>query len=73
MQRAPGDSTALPALRDDYPHFRIWRETSGTRIRYIARRLIPGAHPLTVVTAGLSELRAELAAGAAMPAPTPEP
>jgi hypothetical protein len=73
MQRAPGDSAALPALRDDYPRFRIWRETTGTRTRYIARRLSPGAHPHTVVTSDLSELRAELAAGASTAASTPEP
>ena len=73
MQRAPSDSTALPALRDDYPHFRIWREITGTRIRYIARRLTPATHPHTVVTTDLSELRAELAAGASTPPLTPEP
>ena len=73
MQRAPGDHAALPALRDDYPHYRIWRETTSTRTRYIARALTPGTHPHTVVTADLSELRAELATGATTPAPTPEP
>ena len=62
MQRPPGDSAALPALRDEFPDFRIWRETTGNRTCFIARRLSWGTHPHTVVTADLAELRAELGA-----------
>lgn len=62
MQRRPGDSSALPALRDEFPQFRIWRETTGNRTRYIARRLSRGTHPHTVVTSDLAELRTELTA-----------
>jgi hypothetical protein len=60
MQPPASDSAALPALRDEFPHFRIWRETTGTRTRFIARRLSQGTHPHTVVTADLADLRAEL-------------
>jgi hypothetical protein len=71
MESAPGDAVgtrlsgnnddSLPALRADFPQFRIWRETEeGNRIRYIARSLGPGIRPHTLVTADLAELRAEL-------------
>jgi hypothetical protein len=74
MERAPGDTTSarppagrddtgLPALRADFPQFRIWRETTGRRTRYIARSLHRGTRPHTVVTADLGELRAELSSG----------
>jgi hypothetical protein len=62
MQRPPGDNAALPALRDEFPDFRIWQEITGHRTRYIARRLSRGTHPHTVVTSDLAELRAELTA-----------
>jgi hypothetical protein len=54
---APQD---LASLRDEFPGFRIWREVNGDRVRYIARRLSPGAGPHTVVTADQDELRAAL-------------
>ena len=61
MERASGNSEiSLLALRSEFPQFRIWRETEGTRTRYIARSLLPGVRPHTVVTADLAELRAEL-------------
>jgi hypothetical protein len=74
MERAPGKSTSarpragqddasLPAVRTDFPRFRIWRETVGNRTRYIARSLHQGTRPHTVVTADLAELRAHLSAG----------
>jgi hypothetical protein len=74
MERAPGNTTSarplaskadatLSVLRADFPQFRIWRETTGNRTRYIARSLHRGARPHTVVTADLAELRAELSAG----------
>jgi hypothetical protein len=61
---AAGNSEiSLPALRSEFPQFRIWRETEGNRARYIARSLFPGVHPHTVVTPDLAELRAELRQG----------
>jgi len=48
---------ALAVLRDDYPGYRIWREITPGRERYIARSLHIGLNPHTVVTADLSELR----------------
>lgn len=54
------DGTTLTALRADFPAFRIWREITTGRTRYIARRLHPGPGPHTVVTHDLAELRAAL-------------
>jgi O-methyltransferase involved in polyketide biosynthesis len=48
---------ALAVLRDDYPGYRIWREITPGRERYVARSLHMGLNPHTVVTADLSELR----------------
>ena len=50
----------LAALRQDFPHFRIWREITGDRIRYVARRVHLGSSPHTVVTDDLTELRIAL-------------
>jgi hypothetical protein len=50
----------LAGLRTGFPQFRIWREISGNRTRYIARSLQPGARPHTLVTADPRELRAAL-------------
>src|SRR5450755_923055 len=47
----------IPELRADFPQFRIWREVTGERVRYIARSLHLGVSPHTVVTADLGELR----------------
>jgi hypothetical protein len=55
--------TGLHAVRAEFPRYRIWRETEGTRVRYIARSLFPDGRPHSVVTADLSELRAELSQG----------
>jgi len=74
MKRAPNgtsgtpppastDNATLPAVRAEFPQFRIWRESTRNRIRYIARSLHRGIRPHTVVTADLGELRAELRAG----------
>lgn len=74
MERVPGDTTSgrppagmddatLPAVRAEFPEFRIWRESTGSRTRYIARSLHRGSRPHTVVTPDLCELRAELRAG----------
>jgi hypothetical protein len=50
-------------LRAEFPGHRIARETIVDRIRYVARRQRDGAHPRTVITRDLSELRAALEAG----------
>src|ERR1039457_6875513 len=39
----------LVDLRARLPHFRIWQEVTGDRIRYVARRLHPGTGPHTEV------------------------
>jgi hypothetical protein len=70
MERASGNSEiSLPAVRSEFPQFRIWRETEGARTRYIARGLFLGVRPHTVVTADLAELRAELSDGSKQQAP----
>jgi hypothetical protein len=52
-------------LRAEFPGHRIGTETVVDRIRYVARRQRDGAHPHTVITGDLSELRAALEAGRA--------
>jgi hypothetical protein len=66
---ADNSEISLPALRAEFPQFRIWRETEGSRTHYIARSLLPGVHPHTVVTPHLAELRAELRQGSKQQAP----
>jgi hypothetical protein len=50
-------------LRAEFPGHRIGTETIVDRIRYVARRQRDGAHPHTVITRDLSELRAALETG----------
>jgi len=50
----------LPVLRQQFPGFEIWREVTGERTRYIARRRHTWLSPHTVVTADPDELRATL-------------
>src|ERR1022692_4601445 len=57
----------LASLRADFPGFRIWREMTGDRVRYIARSMHPGTGPHTAVTADLAELRAVLGEAPAQP------
>ncbi len=54
----PGE---LAGLREQFPGFRIWREITGERIRYVARSQRTGLNPHTVVTDDPAELRAALA------------
>jgi hypothetical protein len=51
----------MTSLREQFPGFRIWREITGDRTRYIARSLHPGLAPHTVVTADPEELATILA------------
>jgi hypothetical protein len=50
----------LNRLRADFPLFWIWRENTGSGVRYIARSQRAGLNPHTVVTADPAELRAVL-------------
>jgi hypothetical protein len=50
-------------LRAEFPGHRIGTETIVDQIRYVARSQRDGAHPHTVITPDLSELRAALEAG----------
>ena len=50
----------LPALRAEFPAFRIWRETLWDRVRYIARSPHLDLNPHTVITGDPGELRAAL-------------
>ena len=55
----------LAVLRADYPGYKIWREITPGRDRYVARSLIAGLNPHTVVTDDLGELRDVLEPAAA--------
>lgn len=50
----------IPGLLADFPCFRIWREQTCDRVRYVARSLHTGLNPHTVVTHDIGELRAAL-------------
>ena len=50
-QAGPAPPDTLKVIRRDFPHFRIWRELTGDRTRYIARRQQAVRGPHTVVTA----------------------
>jgi hypothetical protein len=60
--RAPAGAhpDPLPPLCAEFPGFRVWREITGDRTRYIARSLHHGTSPHTVVTDDLCELSAVL-------------
>lgn len=62
---------ALKALQADCPAFRIWREITGDRARYISRSLHADIGPHTVVTDDLAELREELEHVITRPQPVP--
>ncbi|MEP7023814.1 MAG: hypothetical protein ABJB47_08385, partial [Actinomycetota bacterium] len=47
----------LTGLRADFPQFRIWREMTLDRIRYVSRRLHHDLQPHTVITQDPAELR----------------
>jgi S-adenosyl methyltransferase len=50
----------LAELRKRFPSFRIWREITRDRCRYVARSQRAGLNPHTVVTADMAELEAAL-------------
>jgi hypothetical protein len=53
----PVSEQDLAVLRSEFPGYRIWRELTPGRVRYVARSLRAGLNPHTVVTADISELR----------------
>jgi len=53
-------SDELTVLREEFPAYRIWREITPGRSRYVARSRHQGLRPHTVVTAELNELREAL-------------
>ena len=65
----PDNNEEMAGLRSGFPQFRIWREISCDRTRYIARSLQPGTRPHTIVTADPRELRAALDIGVAQARP----
>jgi hypothetical protein len=62
--KLPRDRRTMPdelaCLREQFPGFRIWREETWGRIRYIARSQRTGLNPHTVVTDDFGELRTAL-------------
>jgi hypothetical protein len=62
----------LHQLRADFPAFRIWREITGDRTVYVARRRQPGTRLHTLVTRDPHELHAVLASSSS-PAAAPVP
>lgn len=59
-QAAEDLAAELDHLRADFPEFWIWRENTGSGVRFVARSQRAGRNPHTVVTADPAELRAAL-------------
>jgi len=59
-QLADALAAELASLRADFPRFWIWRENTGSGVRYVARSQRASLNPHTVVTADPAELRAAL-------------
>ncbi len=64
---------ALAAVEEQFPCFRIWREETCDRARYVSRSLHTGLNPHTVMTDDLGELRAALEPARHLPCPEPHP
>ncbi len=58
-----GQTDALGHIQLEFPHFRIWRELAGSRMRYTAQRISPGQGLHTIITGDLGELRDALSDG----------
>lgn len=65
---AAREVSALLELQREFPGFAIWREVTGNRARYVARRTRPDVSPHTAICATMAELRAVLT-GAGAPGP----
>jgi hypothetical protein len=59
---APDSDEEMVRLRADFPGHRISTETIMDRVRFVARSQQDGAHPHTVVTHDVGELRVALEA-----------
>jgi hypothetical protein len=68
-----GNGPDLASLRARFPCFRIWREHTFDRARYMARSLHPGLNPHTVLTDDFDELRAALEPSRHAACPRPHP
>jgi hypothetical protein len=69
-QPAP-DARELAIVRAEFPCFRIWREETCDRARYVVRSLHRELNPHTVVTDDIGELRAALEPARHAPCPRP--
>jgi len=58
---AAREVSALLELQKEFPGFAIWREITGDRTRYVAKRIRSDVSPHTAICATMAELRAVLA------------
>jgi hypothetical protein len=65
---AAREVTALLELQKEFPGFVIWREVTGDRARYVAKRTRSDVSPHTAICATTAELRTVLT-GADAPGP----
>ena len=65
---AAREVSALLELQKEFKGFVIWREVTGDRARYVAKRTRSDVRPHTAICATTAELRAVLT-GASAPAP----
>jgi len=66
---AAREVSALLELQKEFPGFVIWREITGDRTRYVAKRTRSDVSPHTAICATMAELRAVLAGHGAQPGP----
>jgi hypothetical protein len=64
---------ALAAVEEQFPCFRIWREVTCERARYVSLSLHLRLNPHTVMTDDLAELRTALEPARHLPCPEPHP
>ena len=65
---AAREASALLELQKEFPGFAIWREITGDRARYVAKRTRADVSPHTAICATMAELRSVLS-GAGVPEP----
>lgn len=65
---AAREVSALLELQKEFPGFVIWREITGDRARYVAKRTRADIRPHTAICATMAELRTVLT-GASAPVP----
>jgi O-methyltransferase involved in polyketide biosynthesis len=69
----PDDQATLRDLRNEFPHFAIWREDMPDGTRYNATRVAPGSGLHSLITADLGEMRAILTEARCEQHPAPAP